>query len=138
MFVALVRFVFGFVAAVLIAGAVQVLFVAGNDLVRGSAGNLTSLGLLVLLAATQSAVFAAPFAVLAAIFAGWMPIRSVLYYVGIGLVIALAGFLAQYVGEAGSGTILNRYALSAYLVSGFTGGFAYWYIAVPKKRSPEA
>lgn len=139
MFVALVRFVLGFVAAVLVAGAVQVLFVAGSDLVRGAAGgSLANLGLLVLLAATQSAVFAAPFAVLAAVFAGWMPIRSLLYYVAIGLAIALAGFLAQYVGEAGPETILNRYALSAYLISGFAGGFAYWYVAVPKKRSAEA
>lgn len=139
MLVALIRFVFGFVAAVLAAGAVQVAFVAGGDLLRGTyVGSLDSLGLLVLLAATQSAVFSAPFAILAAMFAGWRPTRSVLYFVTIGLVIATAGFFAQYAGEAGPATILNRYALAAYLASGFAGGLTYWYVAVPKKRASDA
>jgi hypothetical protein len=139
MLVSLIRFIFGFVAAVLVAGAVQVLFVAGEDLVAGVSGSrLESLGLLVLLAATQSAVFSAPFAVLAAIVAAWMSVRSVLFFAAAGIAIALAGFLAQYAGEAGPGTILNRYALAAYAASGFAAGLAYWYVAVPKKRPAQA
>lgn len=139
MLVALIRFIFGFIAAVLVAGLVQVLFVAGGDLLQGMpAGRLESLGLLALLAATQSAVFSLPFAVLAAVVAAWLSIRSVLFSVAAGLAIGLAGFLAQYAGEVGPETILNRYALTAYLVSGFAAGFVYWYVAVPKKprRTP--
>ncbi|MCC7251629.1 hypothetical protein [Hyphomicrobium sp.] len=136
MFVAIIRIILGFIAAVLVAGVVQVLFVAGGDFLRGGAtGNhLQSLGLLTLLAATQSAVFSAPFALLAALFAGWLGIRSILFFAAAGIGIALAGFFAQYVGEAGPETILNRYALSAYVASGLAAGLAYWYVAVPKKR----
>jgi len=139
MLVSLIRFVLGFVAAVLVAGAVQVAFVAGADLMAGaSASRLESLGLLVLLAATQSAVFSAPFAILAAVVARAQAIRSVVYFAAIGVAIALAGFFAQYVGEAGPQTILNRYALAAYVASGITAGLAYWYVAVPKRGARAA
>lgn len=139
MLVSLIRFILGFIAAVLVAGAVQVGFVSGGDLVSGaSVSRLESLGLLVLLAATQSAVFSAPFAILAAVVAAAQAVRSVLYFAAVGLAIALAGFFAQYVGEAGPDTILNRYALTAYAVSGIIAGLAYWYVAVPKQRPPAA
>lgn len=138
MFVALIRFILGFAAAVLVAGAVQVLFVAGGDLIQGASGRLEGIGLLMLLAATQSAVFSGPFAVLAALIAGWLSIRSVLFFAGAGIAIALAGVLAQYAGEVGPETILNRYALAAYVASGFAAGLAYWYAAVPKKRPSKA
>lgn len=134
MLVALIRILFGFVAAALVAGLVQVLFVAGADIGGLSSGRLESLGLLVLLAATLSAVFAAPFALLAAGFAAWQQIRSPLFFIGAGLAIGLAAFFTQYVGEAGPQTILNQYALAAYVCSGFAAGLVYWFIAVPKKR----
>jgi hypothetical protein len=134
MIVTLIRIFFGFVAAALVAGLVQVLFVAGADIGELSSGRLESLGLLVLLAATLSAVFATPFALLAAGFAAWQQIRSPLFFVGAGLAIGLAGFFTQYVGEAGPQTILNRYALAAYAASGLAAGLIYWYVAVPKKR----
>jgi hypothetical protein len=120
---------------VLVAGAVQVLFVAGGDLIRGASasGRLEGLGLLTLLAATQSAVFSAPFAVLTAAIASWLSLRSVVFFAAAGMLIAVAGFLAQYAGEVGPGTILNRYALTAYIASGFAAGVAYWYAAVPKR-----
>jgi len=134
MFVAIIRGILGFATAVLVAGAVQVLFVAGPDIAAGL-DRLESLGLLALLAATQSAVFSAPFALIAAVLAGWQSVRSVLFYAAAGLVIGLAGFFAQFAGEAGPETILNRYALTAYLVSGLAAGLAYWYVAVPKSRA---
>lgn len=141
--VALLRVVFGFVAAVLAAGVVQVLFVAGLDGVLDSGAGpnvarLQSLGLLALLAATQSAVFAAPFAFLAAAVAAWLPLRSVFFFIAAGLATALAGFFAQYAGEAGPQTILNRYALAAYVTSGFIGGVVYWLVAVEKSRKSKA
>jgi len=129
--VAIVRFVFGFLAAVLAAGIVQVLFVTGLDGLLASLSD--SLGLLMLFAATQSAVFAGPFAVLAAVLASWQSIRSGLYFTAVGGLIGIAGFLAQYAGEGGGQTILNRYALAAYAVSGLAGGIAYWLVGVPKK-----
>lgn len=135
MIVAIIRFVLGFVAAVLAAGAVQVLFVSGLDgLITADGARLQNLGMLTLLAATQSAVFGAPFAIIAAAVAAWLPIRSVLFFVLAGLAIALAGFLAQYVGEGGDGTILNRYALAAYVASGLAAGLVYWVVGVPKFR----
>ena len=135
MFVGIVRFVLGFIAAVLTAGLVQVLFVAGLDGVRtGGPVSIESMGLLILLAATQSAVFAAPFAALAALVAAWLPTRSRLYFLAAGLLIGLGGFFAQHVGESGPSTILNRYALTAYAVSGLAAGFVYWLAGVPKGR----
>ncbi len=135
MVVAIIRFVLGFVAAVLAAGAVQVLFVAGLDgLVSADEARLETLGLLALLAATQAAVFAAPFAIITAVVSSWLPVRSVLYFGGAGIAIALAGFAAQYIGEAGDGTILNRYALAAYAASGLAAGLVYWLVAVPRYR----
>jgi hypothetical protein len=137
MLVSMIRFVLGFAVAVLVAGTVQVLFVTGpSDLaaIGGDIGGLESRGLLILLAATQSAVFAAPFAVLAALVAAWQPIRSKLFFIACGLAIGFAGFFAQYAGEAGAGTILNRYALTAYAVSGLAAGLVYWLVAVPKNR----
>ena len=135
MIVSLIRFVLGFIAATLVAGTVQVLFVAGDELVAGvTSSRLEALGLLALLAATQSAVFGAPFAILAAVVAAWLPIRSGLFFAGVGIAIALAGFLTQYAGEGGPSTILNPYALAAYLASGLAGGLVYWLVAVPRTR----
>jgi hypothetical protein len=138
--VAIIRFVFGFTAACLVAGVVQVLFVTGVGDVPGSGRSdwLEARGLLMLLAATQTAVFSAPFAVLAAAVAAWLPSRSGLFFVGAALAIALAGFFAQYVGEPAVRTILNTYALSAYAASGVAAGLAYWLVAVPKSRPVKA
>ena len=139
MLVGIVRFILGFVAAVLVAGFVQVLFVAGLDGVRADGPvAVESMGLLILLAATQSAVFSAPFAVLAALVAAWLPTRSRLYFLTAGLVIGLGGFFAQHVGESGPHTILNRYALAAYALSGLAAGFAYWLAGVPKSARKAA
>lgn len=130
----ILRVLFGFVAAVLVAGLVQVLFVAGDELATGVSGErLQSLAMLLLLAATQSAVFAAPFAFLAAAVAAQRPPRSAVFFLAVGLAIGLAGFTAQYVAEGGPRTILNAYALAAYATSGLSGGFAYWIAAVPKR-----
>lgn len=138
MLVAIIRIILGFAAASLMAGLVQVAFVAGGDLLSATGSRLESLGLLTLLAATQSAVFAAPFAFLAAAFAAWQPVRSVLFFAAVGIAIALAGFFAQYVSEAGVSTIINGYALAAYVASGSSAGLVYWLLAAPKFRPKSA
>jgi len=135
MLLSLIRFVLGLAAAALVAGAVQVAFVAGGDLFAGaSGGRLERLGMLALLAAAQSAIFSAPLALLAAGAAARLTIRSALYFAAAGLTIALAGFFAQSVRAAGLEGTLNRYALAAYAVSGLAAGLAYRFVAVPKKR----
>ena len=69
------------------------------------------MGLLTLAAATHSAMFAAPFALIGAGFGEWQRIGSWMYYVLVAIVIAAIGFLAQYWAEAqGEASIVNNYA----------------------------
>ena len=84
-------------------------------------------GTLSLLAATHSAIFAAPFALIALVIAEWRCIRSWVYYATVGILIAFAGFGAEYLNEVGGQpSIVNSYAMRAYLAVGFLGGIAYW------------
>lgn len=56
--------------------------------------------------------------------AGWS------YYVLVGIGIAVAGFLLQHFSEGpGQPTILQNYALMAFLVAGAVGGLVYWYVS---------
>jgi hypothetical protein len=132
---ALVRVVFGFIVACLIAGVATVAFVVTPadiatlpaDLRPERLGNA---GLLSLLAATHSAIFAFPFALIAIGVGEWLCLRSWIYYVVVGIAIALGGFGAEYLNEvAGQPSIVNDYALRAFLTVGFFGGFAYWIAA---------
>ena len=131
----LFRVLFGFVIACLIAGGSVVAFViTPADIVTlppelrwdrlGSAGTLS------LLAATHAAIFAFPFALTAIAIGEWLSIRSWIYYVLVGIAIAIAGFSAHYLVEVrGEPTIVNDYAVRAFLTLGFFGGFAYWIVA---------
>jgi hypothetical protein len=48
----------------------------------------------------------------------------------VGLAIAVGGFVAEYLSEvSGQPTIVNDYAIRAYLTIGFVGGLAYWLFA---------
>ncbi len=128
------RVFFGLIAAWLVAGLAQVLFViTPADLVAVGASQmgerLQGAGLLTLLAATQTAVFSAPFALLLVGYGEWLGWRLWLYYVLGGLAIAAAGFFALHIGESSSGTILNDYALRAFLITGVVAGLVYWAVA---------
>jgi hypothetical protein len=126
---ALFRVLFGFVIACLVAGLVQVLFVMTPvDLVNDT-DKVQGAAVLALMAATQSAVFAASFAFLVAALGEWQAIRNWVYYALAGIAIAFAGFLVQYSGEAGQTTIFNDYAFKAFLTTGFIAGFTYWLMA---------
>jgi hypothetical protein len=134
MFLSLIRTLFGFAMACLAAALVQVLFVVTPAEIAGlkptdMADRLSSAGVLVLLAATHTAVFAAPFWLLLAAFGEWLAIRSWIYYALAGIAIAMAGFTAQYASETGSLTIVNDYALRAFLAAGFAAGIVYWLTA---------
>jgi hypothetical protein len=130
-----IRVLFGFAVACLVAGAVTVAFiVTPADLAalapEARADRLSHAGLLALFAATQSAIFSFAFALILIAIAEWYAVRSWIYYALCGVAIAVGGFAALHSQEAaGYPTILNDYALRAYLTVGLLGGLAYWLVA---------
>ena len=142
----ILRVLIGFVFASLAAGAALVLFVYTPVELAADAGDrVQEAGLLTLYAATHSAVFAAPFALIGAAIGEWRGISSWTYYALVGVLIAALGFFAQYWSETGAGptSILNSYALSAFLVAGLVAGLVYWllsgqYAGDPVESEPAA
>ncbi len=126
------RILFGFVAAMLAAAVSEVLFALPlSELFTmdeaARIDRLIEMGGLVLSAATHSAIFSAGFAPFAILIAEWQRLCHWTYYVFIGVLIALGGFLAQYASEnALNPTILNNYALIAFITTGAVGGLVYW------------
>jgi hypothetical protein len=134
MVIGMLRVLVGFALACLAAGLTMVLFVyTPLELAREHAGDrLSEAGLLALAAATHTAMFAAPFALIGASFAEWQRIGGWLYYALVGIAIAVVGFAAQSWTESGGegeGSILNGYAVAAFIVTGFVGGLVYWLCA---------
>lgn len=131
----LLRIIFGFTAAMLAAAASEVMFalppfdlIAMDAAARGD--RAAEMGALTLRAATHSAIFCAGFALIAILVAELLRLRDWTYYVVVGIVIALGGFLAQYASEnASHPTIANNYALIAFVISGTVGGLVYWLAA---------
>jgi drug/metabolite transporter (DMT)-like permease len=125
----MLRVIVGFALACLAAGLTIVLFVytpleLATELASERVSEAT---LLALAAATHSAVFAAPFALIGASFGEWQRIGSWLYYALVGIAIAAVGFLAQFWTEAeGEVSIVNSYAVTAFIVTGFVAGLVYW------------
>jgi len=130
-----VRSLFGFALACLVAALTQVLFVITPADLYGLEGDqrLEQAGralAVALSAATQFAIFAAPFAFAAIIFGFVQDLHGWAYYVFVGLAISLLGFAALYAGEsAGNFTIANSYAIAAFSFSGIIAGYVYWLIA---------
>ncbi len=131
----LFRILFGFAVACLIAGVATVAFVVTpGDIVALPADlrpeRLGNAGVLSLLAATHSAIFAFPFALIAIFIGEWFSIRSWIYYTIVGILIAIGGFCAvSYFEVEGQPSIVNDYALRAFLTVGVFGGLAYWLAA---------
>ncbi len=76
------------------------------------------------------ATFSAVFALLGVALAEARSIAGWSYYVLVGIGIAVAGFLMQHFSEGpGQPTILQNYALVAFLVAGAVGGLVYWYVS---------
>jgi hypothetical protein len=126
------RVIIGFVLACLAAGLAVVLFVYTPLELAGDLASerLVEVGLLALAAATHSAVFAAPFALIGAVIGEWLKIGSWMYYVLVAVAIAAVGFTAQFWTEAaGEATIVNNYAVTAFIVTGFVAGLVYWLFA---------
>ena len=131
MIVSVFRVLLGFVIACLVGAVVQLAFATPNDVLTDDTDRLSWTGEQILLAATHSAVFSAPFALVAAAIGEWQSIRSWVYYALAGIAIAIAGFIALYSGETtiGPNSIVNNYALAAYLCAGLAGGLAYWLVS---------
>jgi len=133
--ITLLRVLFGFIIACLVAGLVTVAFVVTPADIAGLPAEaqperLGNAGVLSLLAATHSAIFAFPFAIIGIGVAEMSAIRTWLYYAIVGVGIALGGLAAEYANEvAGLPSILNGYALAAYVTVGIAGGLAYWLLA---------
>jgi drug/metabolite transporter (DMT)-like permease len=134
----ILRMIFGFALACLAAGLTLVLFIfTPPELIGPQSERLSEAGLLTLAAATQIAMFAALLALIGAGFGEWQRIGSWMYYVLVAIVIAAIGFLAQYWGEAqAQASIVNNYAVSAFLLTGFVAGLVYWLFAGRFARGP--
>jgi hypothetical protein len=129
MFRAILRVLFGFAIACLTAGLMLVLFVITPADLATESDRAQGAAVLALMAATQAAVFSAPFVFLATALGEWQAIRNWVYYALAGIAVAMTGFLVQYSGEPGGQTIMNDYAFKAFLTTGFAAGFVYWAIA---------
>lgn len=128
---AIIRVLLGFILACIAAGATKVLFAVTPNEILNADADLQSRALdWVLLTATHSAVFSAPFALVAAAIGEWQNIRSWTYYAIAGIAIAVAGFIAQHMSEDSTApSIVNNYALTAFLTTGFVAGLVYWLVA---------
>jgi uncharacterized membrane protein len=134
----ILRMIFGFALACLAAGLTLVLFIfTPPELIGPQSERLAEAGLLSLAAATQIAMFAALLALIGASFGEWQRIGSWMYYVLLAIVIAAVGFLVQYWGEAREeASIVNNYAATAFLLTGFVAGLVYWLVAGRFARGP--
>lgn len=122
------RILFGFVLACLAAGAVKVGFaVTPAELAASSPDRLWQAAEWALVSATESAIFAAPFAVIAVLLAEWLGIRSFAYYGIVGILIATAGFAVLIAGRTPETVgLANSYAIAAFLSTGLVAGIVYW------------
>lgn len=128
------RVLSGFIFASLAAGLTTALFVhTPEQLASSSPPDVWSqLGDSWMVAATQSGIFSALFALAVVTFAEWRRIREWTYYAMAGIVIALLGFAAQWLSESTGqnwSVVGSNYPLVAFLTTGFVGGFAYWALA---------
>ena len=130
-----VRVLLGFVVACLAAALALVLFVyTPAELLslpadmRGD--RVSEAGLFALAVAPHVATFSALFALVAVVFAERRGVTAWSFYTFVGVGIAAAGFLTQHFSEApGQVTILQNYALIAFLVSGVVGATVYWFFS---------
>ncbi len=129
------RVLIGFIVACIVAGLTVLLFVHTPSEVAGwlsasDAGErLSVFGVLWASAAIQTARFAALFALIGVVIGEWLRLRDWTYYAIGGIVIAVLGFLAQWLSEPTGqnwSVVNSNYPLVAFLTTGFIGGFVYW------------
>jgi hypothetical protein len=132
MFVRVIRVLIGFALASLAAAVTLVLFVYAPaewaslpaDL---SGERLSEAGFFALVVTPHIAVYAALPVLAGVIFAEARKIAGCTFYALAGIGTAAAGFLVFHLSEApDQATILQNYALIAFLTAGLVGGLAYW------------
>lgn len=129
MLCSLLRILAGFAAACLVAGATQVLFVVEAGEIFAARETAAATAILIAMAATQSAIFAAPFAVIAVGLSEALSWRRLVTYLAIGVLIGLSGYVTVLAGEGPGPTLLNDHAFWAFAVSGLAAGAVYWLVA---------
>jgi Ca2+/H+ antiporter len=135
MLLSVIRVVLGFAVACFAAAVTMVLFVLTPSEIVSLPPDVASdrIGRGMQLAqavAVQVALFSAPFFIVAAGLGEALRNRNWTYYVVAALVIAGFAFFAQLSTErTGQSTILNNYALIAFLTSGFVSGLCYWMVS---------
>lgn len=132
--VSLLRIACGLIAAVFASALIKVAHVITPTELVGLTADIFLARMarvleLVALTATHQGLFVMLFAPIAIGVAELNRIRSVFYYVIVGIAIAAAGLYLQFVGEGVQRTIVNTYAAQAYLIEGAVAGLVYWLIA---------
>lgn len=128
---AVVRVLLGFAAACVAAGFIQVLFaVTPAELVAAGEARWSAAINWAILSSAHIFVFAAPFALISIVISEWIGIRSFAYHTIVAMGIAVAGFgLIMMMETPSEASIVNSYAMAAYLTSGFIAGLVYWLLA---------
>jgi hypothetical protein len=132
---AITRITIGYILACTAAGLAMVLHVITPVELLSLTGDplsnrLTEAASLAALASLHIAVFALPFALIAAALGEWFGWRGLVYYVLAGLAVAATGLLTQQAAELpGQATIANAYAIQAFLVAAILAGCVYWLLA---------
>ncbi len=135
MFGRIINIVISFLLACLAAGLTKVLFATTPSELAGlppdvAADKMAKVVDWTLSSGAINAIFAAPFALVAAAIGEWRRLHNWIYYALTGVAISLIGFLSHYSNEnPGAPTIVNNYALTAFLTAGFVGGLVYWLFA---------
>jgi protein-S-isoprenylcysteine O-methyltransferase Ste14 len=128
----LLRILIGFALACVAAAVTLVAFVyAPADLMNLSeelnGERLSEAGFFAMLVTPHVLISAAVPAMLAAAFAETRKVKSWLFYAAVGVATSGAGFLVQSLTEPPMRlSILQTYALIAFLTAGLIGGLVYW------------
>ncbi len=144
MFGRIINVFLSFILACLAAGLTKVLFATTPSELAGlpadvAADKMAKVVDWTLSSGAINAIFAAPFALVAAAIGEWRRLQNWIYYALTGVAISLIGFLSHYSNEnPGAPTIVNNYALTAFLTAGFVGGLVYWLFAGRSAGGPMA
>lgn len=127
----ILRVLLGFALACLAAAIAMVVFADIQELKGLNAADaellLATTGERILFTAMLGALFAAPIAFVGIVIGEFRRIDSWTYYTLLALAIAFVGFLSWSIEEqSGDPTIVNNYAMTAFLTAGFVGGLFYW------------
>jgi hypothetical protein len=130
-----IRVLVGFILACPAAAATLVLFVYTPTELASlpsdiGTDRLSEAGLFTLAVTPHVMLFTALPALIGIVFAERNDIGSLPFYLILGVAIAVLGFLTQHFSEApGQATVLQNYALIAFLSAGAVAGFVYWLVS---------